>query len=100
MIPDAENHSCTRFTLEEIMYWGNHFWGMHMFWWIFWVALVASMAFWAWPTQTKRRDSALETLRRRYAAGEITEAEYRGSLAVLAEPNQADWPSRSAAGRR
>ena len=67
------------------MYWGNHFWGMHMFWWIFWVVLVTSLAFWTWPTPAKRHDSALETLRRTYAAGEITEEEYRHRLAVLAE---------------
>ena len=69
------------------MYWGNHFWGMHMFWWIFWFALVASLSFWAWPTPAKRRDSALETLRRTYAAGQITEEEYRRRLAVLTEQN-------------
>lgn len=79
------------------MYWGNHYWGMHMFWWIFWLALVSSLVFWSWPTPTKRRDSALETLRRTYAAGEISEEEYRHRLAVLTDQNDRGQHTGSAA---
>jgi putative membrane protein len=68
------------------MYWANHYWGMHMFWWIFWLVVVTALLFWAWPTPTKRRDAAIEELRRAYAAGQITEDEYRHKLDVLAEP--------------
>ena len=67
------------------MYWSHHYWGMHMFWWIFWLIAVGSLLFWAWPTQTRRRDSAIEELRRSYAAGQISEEEYRHRLAVLTE---------------
>ena len=65
------------------MYWSNHYWGMHAFWWIFWVVLVTALVYWAWPGETRRRDSALEALRRGYASGQITEEEYRHRLAVL-----------------
>ena len=66
------------------MYWGSHYWGMHMFWWIFWLALTAVLLFGAWPKHAVRRDGALDALRRRYAAGEISDEEYHHRLAVLA----------------
>ncbi len=67
------------------MYWGHHFWGMHVFWWAFWMILVFVLLFYAWPTQIRRRDSAIEELRRAYASGQISEEEYRHRLAVLRE---------------
>jgi uncharacterized membrane protein len=58
---------------------------MHLFWWIFWaIGLIAVLA-WAWPSSRERRDLARETLRQRYAAGEITEEELRHRMAVLDE---------------
>lgn len=67
------------------MYWSNHYWGMHLFWWIFWLSVVGWVLFWGWPTPTRRRDSAIEELRRTYASGQISEDEYRHKLAVLTE---------------
>ena len=65
------------------MYYEHHYGGMHMFWWIFWlVLLVVLVGAWFWRARAPR-DSALEILRRRYAAGEITEDEYRARLAGL-----------------
>ena len=75
------------------MYWGNHFWGMHVFWWLFWVALIVALVYWLGPLEPARRDTAIEALRRSYAAGEITEEEYRHRLEVLAEHGK---PSRQA----
>lgn len=63
------------------MHFGSHYWGMHLFWWIFWLVAIASILVWLVPA---RRDSARQILRRRYAAGEITEDEYRRGLDVLA----------------
>lgn len=77
------------------MYWGDHFWGMHLFWWIFWLALVAVLMFWAWPRAAQRRDSALDVLRRRYAAGEISDEEYHHRLAILAGSRDAQGPATS-----
>ncbi len=66
------------------MYFGHHYWGMHLFWWIFWVVGVTALLIFLWPSPPRRaRDSAHEILRRRFAAGEITERDYRERLAVL-----------------
>ena len=57
--------------------WG--FLGMHVLWWLFWIALivVAVVAFTSGPERiVRRRDTPLELLQRRYAAGEIGEKEY------------------------
>ncbi|ARA94989.1 hypothetical protein AWN76_002485 [Rhodothermaceae bacterium RA] len=55
-------------------------WGMHWGWWVFWIAfiLVVVMLFRRGRTEltTSSRDTPLETLQRRYAAGEITTEEY------------------------
>lgn len=72
---------------------GGWMWGMHWLWWLFWIA-VAALLIWALvsvvgglgPTDATGRDdreSAEEVLRRRYAAGEIDEEEYRERLRVL-----------------
>lgn len=56
------------------------FFGMHWLWWLFWVALMIVLFSWAVPVprRTARlyRENPFEILRRRYAAGEITTAEY------------------------
>jgi putative membrane protein len=70
------------------MYWGYHYWGMHLFWWFFWLAIVVLLLGTGWPrsrivTRDAGRDGALDALRMRYAAGEIDEEEYQERLAVL-----------------
>ena len=48
------------------MHWAHHYyWGIHMFWWIFWLVIVTGLLYSAWPTTATRRDSAIEELRRR-----------------------------------
>jgi putative membrane protein len=60
------------------MYDGHHYWGMHFFWWIFWVIIII----WAYRTSRKntspqaKEDGALEILKKRFAKGEITKDEY------------------------
>ncbi len=52
------------------------FLGMHVLWWLFWIVLIV-VAFTSGPDRiVRRRDTPLELLQRRYAAGEITEKEY------------------------
>lgn len=62
---------------------GWHFWGMHMLWWIFW--LIVAFAFFAYlayaskgqrPFQQGNKESPMDILKRRYAAGEIDTEEY------------------------
>jgi putative membrane protein len=65
------------------MYWGYGFWGMSLFWWIFWIAVVILFFAFLVPVPRGRhveyrepKETPLEILARRYAAGEITTPEY------------------------
>ena len=63
---------------------GGSFWGMHFFWWRFWVAAV--MLLFSPKTQVspgRRRETPLQVLQRRYAAGEVTTVEYEERKATL-----------------
>lgn len=62
--------------------WG--FWGMHIFWWLFWIALVVVLFLPITPVSRGRRcETPLEVLQRRYAAGEISTEEYEERKAKL-----------------
>lgn len=68
--------------------------GMHWVWWLFWVATLFAIG-WALVrlgadrSESHRsvlsKEAAEETLRQRYAAGEIDEEEYKRRMAVLRE---------------
>lgn len=51
---------------------------MHAFWWLFWVVVVAAafFLFQAPAGRTARRETPLELLQRRYAAGEMSKEEF------------------------
>lgn len=53
--------------------------GMHILWWIFWVALIGVIVFYGWgrSSQERRRprDTPHDLLRRRLAGGEIATEE-------------------------
>lgn len=75
---------------------GWSFIGMHVFWWLFWFALItmASTAFTPIArSRLKSGELALDILRRRYAAGEVTGEEYERRKATL----ERDEPVRTAA---
>ena len=56
---------------------GGSFWGMHFIWWFFWVALMVMIFTPITPVSiSRRRETALEVLQRRYASGEVTTVEY------------------------
>ena len=63
----------------------GYFWGMHLIWWFVWALLLV----WVFaipydiPGQRKRRDSALDILRGRFAAGLITTQEYNEKKLIL-----------------
>lgn len=53
------------------------FWGMHLFWWLFWVVFMFVIFGLLTPVpRHKVRDMPLQILQRRYAAGEISTQEY------------------------
>lgn len=64
------------------------FLGMHLAWWVFWITVtilvVAVVGRSAAPTAPKP-ESPLEVLKRRYAEGALTTAEYEERRAQLAE---------------
>lgn len=56
-------------------------WGMHVGWWIFWIAfvLIGLLLFWRGSQAQNKRvseETPLDILKRRYASGEITTEEY------------------------
>ena len=56
---------------------GGWFWGMHFLWWIFWILIIAFFVCGLTPVpRNKVRETPLQILQRRYAAGEITTEEY------------------------
>lgn len=66
---------------------GSYMIGMHWFWWLFWVALIATIFFTPWGAPVRRgkppRETPHEVLRGRLAAGEITAPEYEQRKALL-----------------
>lgn len=63
--------------------WG--FWGMHFFWWLFWIAGIVALfsLFVPVPRSQRHQTTPLEILQRRYAAGDITSEEYEERKAKL-----------------
>ena len=66
-------------------YEGYHFWGMHLIWWLIWVVLL----FWIFaipddiPGQRKKKETPLDILKRRYAAGDITTEQFQEKKKTL-----------------
>lgn len=54
--------------------WG--FFGMHALWWLFWIVVIGAAAVFLFQSSAPGRETPLELLRRRYAAGEISKEEY------------------------
>ncbi len=63
----------------------NYYWGMSAIWWIVWIVLL----FWIFaipydiPGQRKRKDSALDVLKKRFAAGQMTKEEFLNQKEIL-----------------
>lgn len=65
---------------------GWWFFGMHFFWWLFWIVLFIALFRMFTPVpkdQLRSGERALDILRRRYAAGEVSTDEYERRKAVL-----------------
>jgi putative membrane protein len=67
------------------MYDGYHFGGMHMVWWFLWVLFI----FWVFATpytvrvQRKVKDTPIEILRKRFAAGQVSKEDYQERKTIL-----------------
>lgn len=66
---------------------GYHVWGMHWGWWIFWVIFILIVVWLISGTRAKiaapLKETPLEILKRRYAAGDISTEEYEERKARL-----------------
>jgi putative membrane protein len=68
-----------------MLYHGYHFWGMHLGWWFIWGLLL----FWIFvtpydiPGQRRKRETPLDILQKRFAAGQITKEEYATRKKIL-----------------
>ena len=72
---------------------GWWFFGMHFFWWAFWIVLIVTAFSPVTPVpknQLRSGERALDILRRRFAAGQISTEEYERRKAVL----ERDEPGR------
>lgn len=69
------------------MYYENYYWGMNIIWWVLWIILL----FWIFaipydiPGQRRKKDTAFDILKKRYANGHITESEYYDKKKILEE---------------
>lgn len=62
------------------------FWGMHGFWWLFWLGVTVMFAVLLMRATGRagtKTETPLELLQRRYAAGEIDTREYESRKAML-----------------
>ncbi|HUG24491.1 SHOCT domain-containing protein [Piscinibacter sp.] len=61
--------------------------GMHVWWWLLWIVVIGAVLYFVWVRPAPRGDRTNETpheaLRRRLAAGEITQTEYESRKALL-----------------
>ncbi len=69
---------------EAMHYMDGDFWGMHYFWWIFWILLLVWIFFLPFaPPRNNKKETALEILQKRFARGEITKEEYEEARRTL-----------------
>ena len=63
----------------------NNFWGMHIIWWIIWMSLLFWIFFTPWgiPGESRRKESPLDILQKRFASGEITKEQYLENKNIL-----------------
>lgn len=69
------------------MYDGHHYWGMHLFWWVFWLIIVIWIFVTPYdiPGQRTKTDTPINILKKRYAKGEITKEEFEEKNRFLDE---------------
>jgi putative membrane protein len=62
-----------------------HYFGMHGFWWLFWIIVLVLifLVFRPYLISKTGKDSSLDILRRKYAAGDISTEEFEERKRVL-----------------
>jgi putative membrane protein len=70
---------------SKAMWYYQYYWGMNWIWWVLWIMLLI----WIFavpydiPGQRRRRQDALDILKKRYASGQIDLKEYEERKAVI-----------------
>ena len=58
--------------------------GMHFYWWIFWILVIIGLGILFYKLFTKdTKSKAIETLKHRFAEGDLSEEEYRAKKKIL-----------------
>ena len=82
------------------MHWGYYgFFGMHAFWWIFWILAIVLLFSFTTPVpkgKMKAAETALQILQRRFARGEIDATEYEARKARIIRDQPAAYGDRLA----
>jgi putative membrane protein len=67
------------------MIYDSYYWGMHSIWWLVWLLFLIWIFALPYdiPFQRSRRESPLEILRKRFAAGQVTKEEYHDRKKIL-----------------
>jgi len=67
------------------MYDGYHIWGMHLTWWFVWAILLVWIFATPYdvPFQRTKKNSAMDILKKQYAYGQITKAEFLEKKDIL-----------------
>ena len=80
------------------------FWGMHLFWWLFWAVCWVSFFSFLTPIPRRRwselRETPQQILLRRLASGEITEEEYGRRKALVDRDGRTEAARDRATGSR
>ena len=74
---------------------GGIFVGMHFLWWMFWIVLIGTAFVTVTPLPKQYAKSgprALDILRRRYAAGELSSEEYERRKAIIVRDEPTSGP--------
>jgi len=67
------------------MFYSGNYWGMNLIWWVIWMIMI----FWIFatpyniPGQRTKKDSPLDILQKRFAAGQINNDEYQEKKKIL-----------------
>lgn len=69
------------------MMWNDHgiFWGMHWFWWALWIIFLIWIFVLPYniPGQRLERETPMDILKKKYAAGEMSTEEYEERKRIL-----------------
>jgi len=66
-------------------FYDGHFGGMHLIWWIIWIAIVVWVFFLPYdiPFQRTKKENPIDILKKRFAKGELTKEEFEESKRLL-----------------